>query len=282
MKHLFIIFILLVPAFLLANFIATNTGSRAQGMGNAYAGLADDASAVFFNPAGISQLKKNNIIFSHENMYGVDNLYNEMLSFVMPTSLITYGFSSRATTLLDEYAEYTSTLSAAGKLYINGNKLHLGINLKHFHVSVPGYHGAKTINEPHLFDFDVGVLYTIKKGFKLGLVGRNIFANKVKLISDKDSIDREYTIGVAYYWRETVNFALDYNWRGDETFACFGAEMWFYEVFAPRIGMYNNRLTAGIGLKHDYWTIDASVLSNDGLGSTYRLTAGVQFSWDGR
>lgn len=53
--------LLLVPAALSASSFAVNEmGARAQGMGGAFASVADDASTIFFNPAGMAFLKKTN------------------------------------------------------------------------------------------------------------------------------------------------------------------------------------------------------------------------------
>jgi len=55
------IFILL-PTFLLANGLNLNgVGSRAISMGGAYVGLADDYSAVFWNPAGLTQINGTSV-----------------------------------------------------------------------------------------------------------------------------------------------------------------------------------------------------------------------------
>ncbi len=51
-------------AFLSANGLNLNgVGSRAIGMGGAFIGLADDYSAVFWNPAGLAQMKKSSLSF---------------------------------------------------------------------------------------------------------------------------------------------------------------------------------------------------------------------------
>ena len=44
-------------------------GSRAIGMGGAYVGVADDYSAIFWNPAGLGQLRRMefNVGFSHNS-----------------------------------------------------------------------------------------------------------------------------------------------------------------------------------------------------------------------
>lgn len=44
---------------------ATGYGARATGMGGAFAAIADDPSAVFFNPAGLAQLRGNHITLGH-------------------------------------------------------------------------------------------------------------------------------------------------------------------------------------------------------------------------
>jgi hypothetical protein len=44
--------------------LGMGTGARAIGMGGAFVAVADDASAAFWNPAGLTQLKRNQIFFS--------------------------------------------------------------------------------------------------------------------------------------------------------------------------------------------------------------------------
>jgi len=52
---------LLTPVSMVASSFSVNEMSaRAQGMGGAFMSIADDASAIFFNPAGIAFLKKTN------------------------------------------------------------------------------------------------------------------------------------------------------------------------------------------------------------------------------
>ncbi len=51
----------LLVSGLYANGIFVNSvGSKAISMGNAFIGLADDYSAVFWNPAGLIQMEKSN------------------------------------------------------------------------------------------------------------------------------------------------------------------------------------------------------------------------------
>jgi len=75
-----------LTAGLFSNGLSLNgVGSRASSMGTAYVGLADDWSAVFFNPAGLVQMKEDNLSLFITN--------------IMPSG--TYNFELMGTTLAD-------------------------------------------------------------------------------------------------------------------------------------------------------------------------------------
>jgi long-subunit fatty acid transport protein len=48
-------------------FLKINIGARAVGMGSAFTGLADDASALYYNPAGMTSLPGNRFITGYHN-----------------------------------------------------------------------------------------------------------------------------------------------------------------------------------------------------------------------
>ena len=48
-----------------ATFLEIEAGSRAVGMGGAVVAVADDATALYWNVAGISRLKQNEMVFIH-------------------------------------------------------------------------------------------------------------------------------------------------------------------------------------------------------------------------
>jgi len=54
-----------------AEFLKIGVGSRASAMGDAFVAIANDASALYWNPAGLSQFKDDQLLFSH-NMWVVD------------------------------------------------------------------------------------------------------------------------------------------------------------------------------------------------------------------
>lgn len=51
----------------MAQFLKIGVGGRAVGMGETFVAIANDASALYWNPAGITLLEKDQVIFSHTN-----------------------------------------------------------------------------------------------------------------------------------------------------------------------------------------------------------------------
>jgi hypothetical protein len=60
-------------------FLDIGVGGRALGMGEAYVALANDASAIFWNPAGISNLESGDIFMGYTNWPADINLYSTAL-----------------------------------------------------------------------------------------------------------------------------------------------------------------------------------------------------------
>ncbi|MGE5437227.1 MAG: PorV/PorQ family protein [Syntrophothermus sp.] len=50
-----------------AQFLKIGVGGRASALGDAFVAVANDASSLYWNPAGLVQFEKNQILFSHNN-----------------------------------------------------------------------------------------------------------------------------------------------------------------------------------------------------------------------
>ncbi len=69
-------------------FMAMGGGARAMGMGGAYCAVASDASALFWNPAGISGFDKRQALFMHSERFGGLLNYN-FAAVAGPTTMFT-------------------------------------------------------------------------------------------------------------------------------------------------------------------------------------------------
>ena len=89
MKKLFLITLILISVITLSagryagDFIKIGSGVRSQGMGGAFASLADDCYAFFWNPAGIGQLNKLQMGLMRAYLYK-DLAYYDNFSFCQP------------------------------------------------------------------------------------------------------------------------------------------------------------------------------------------------------
>jgi hypothetical protein len=64
-------------------FLRLGVGARALGMGEAFVAVADDASASYWNPAGLVFLPERQILFMHAEQFG-DAINHDFISFAMP------------------------------------------------------------------------------------------------------------------------------------------------------------------------------------------------------
>ncbi|MFH1097102.1 MAG: PorV/PorQ family protein [Candidatus Desantisbacteria bacterium] len=65
-----------------AAFLKIGVGARAAGMGEAFCALADDISAIYWNPAGLSQLTQTEVMATHLSYF--QDVNSEYLAFVRP------------------------------------------------------------------------------------------------------------------------------------------------------------------------------------------------------
>jgi hypothetical protein len=261
-----------------------NWGARPMALGGAYVALADDPSAVFWNPAGLAKTSRYSLVASHQNLYGIKDLYNEMVAVSMPLSKIKVGLGWAQVNLLDEYSEQVISLSGASIIWIKRIPFRFGLTAKHYFANVSGYSDAENPymdiggrNFPGKFGADIGFLASTNKNFSVGFSARNLFQPTFKFVYSEDKIIRKYALGLCYHWRGAVNFLADYNWDKDNSSWHLGGEMWFFDVFASRLGISGENLTAGFGIKAKNWNMDGAVLAHDELGSTYRIAVGLQF-----
>mgnify|MGYP006177424951 CR=1 FL=1 len=267
--------IILLSTFLFSNFIGMNSGARSLSMGNAFVALSDESTAIFYNPAGLAKVNEFDLIASRENLYGVSDLYNDMIAISFPTSFFRTGLAAQQISLIDTYSEQIFYLSIAGIIRPKNIPIRFGGSVKYESVKVENYQGAKS---PANLDLDFGLLIDITENIFLGYSVKNLLEPEFEFISSSDGLDKKHMIGLCYNWRSSVNFLADYIWTSTDSQWNLGSEIWFFDVFAARLGMYNEKLTAGFGLKTKNWSVDSAVLTHEQLGSTYRISLGLKVS----
>ncbi|MEK6570590.1 MAG: hypothetical protein AABZ61_04415, partial [Bacteroidota bacterium] len=146
----FACFILVQPSR--AGFERRDQGARPIGMGGAFVGLADNAWAIVFNPAGLALLPAREIsAFYSPQPFGLTELSLASFAFVHPTSVGSFGISANRFGF-ELYREVSGTLSY-GNSY--NDLFSFGINLTYNSLSIKNYGSASTMG------IDVGFLASI-------------------------------------------------------------------------------------------------------------------------
>ena len=170
-----------------AKFLTIGIGSRPAGFGNAFVAIADDPTAMYWNPAGISRLKGHEVIVNHNNWFADINI--DFSGAVIKISE-NAAFGANLTMVSMEEIEVTRYGNEdTGETYRAGNlaiglayarsltdKFSIGGNLKLIRESIAS-------NNATGFAIDIGTLFDTPFGFRLGTSISN-FGPKMQMSGD--------------------------------------------------------------------------------------------------
>jgi hypothetical protein len=174
-------------------FLKVAQGARATGMGSAFVGIADDASSIFWNVAGIARLGKNTVMFDH-TQWIADLQYNYLAGSLdlgnygaLGVSLVASNYGEMNVTTISEpdgtgqvfsVKDYAFSLAWAINLT---EDFAIGFNQKIIYESIWQTSG-------YALGIDMGILYnTPFKGFTLGMSITN-FSSKMRLQGTSDIV----------------------------------------------------------------------------------------------
>lgn len=268
MKKNITMIILLSFFGLSANFKGLNSGTRPLGMGNAFSAISGVPECVYFNPAGCADIEEYNLNTSYQNVYGISYLNNLNLAVSIPTRDFNTGIALQQSSLIDVYSENILYFNAAKKLEISGRNFLAGTNVKYYFTG--GEESEVELDQP--FDLDLGLIY--KEGSSsLAYTAKNL----LRIAEEKDHIYTTHVIAAALNWQDLLNVTADYDISEEESNMHLGIELWFYDTFAPRIGLDNEYLTMGFGLKSSWWNFDFALSTHEKLGNNYRFGFNLKY-----
>jgi len=285
---LLVVSLLVAAAPASANFLEVETGARAMGMGGAFVAVADDVTALHWNPAGLADLDGFQLFGMRTSVYTVEGLSEDSAMAGYGTGCRGFGAGWMRTGAEDLYSEDTILVGYGQRLPIDG--LRAGFSIKRFSLDAPGYEyyddPAYSGDGDDAYSGDVGLLYH-RGQWTYAATYRNIGEPELQLLDTTESPDKvtsELRLGASYLFREVMLMTAEWrvpnevpSYYEDETSLNIGTEIWFYDVFALRAGMNRDRITAGLGIKADHVRLDVALLSERRIGSLYRLSA--VFAW---
>lgn len=274
-------------------------GARAAAMGDAYVAIADDATAVYWNPAGIARLSGQSISINH-TAWPAEILFDQA-AYVFNVKWIPgmLGVNVRALTMSRDKVRTTYLPDGTGETFDAGewaygityarsltDKFSAGLSINYIQTGLDDVTGTSTT-------FDFGTLYDV------GILGAKIGMSIQNIGGDMTFIDESVKMPV--FFRVGGSFSL--LQRGESrllTAAEFthppdnseklnlGAEYSFHDYLFLRGGYKMNYdtegMTAGFGVKFPLTLIKSSVARLDYaysdlkfLSQAHRVSVNVSF-----
>jgi len=277
-----------------AQFLKLGLGGRAVAMGGAFVGLADDAGAVYWNPAGLAGVDRTELSFMH--LTWLQDIAYEYFALVWPVKkrgAVGFGISYLHMNKLqgrDQYGEPTSDFSASDMAItlcfgreITGGLL-VGGSIKSI---------DERIDDRNAFGlaFDCGFLCrTPVESLFLGGVIQN-WGKDMVFVEESFGLPRIFRLGASYRRSlagNPVNLGLDISLPADhETCLHSGIEYIHENTIAARIG-YNNGsdlgsrggLSFGLGLlttRSQTYRIDYAFVPQGVLGNSHTFSFSISF-----
>ncbi len=318
MKRYIISFIvlLLVANFLMAmnegttgaQFLKILVGGKATSMGGAFVALADDASALYYNPAGIVKLKKNAIILNYVKWPA--DIYYSFIGMVIPLGVNgAFGIHAAYLGMSDMDVTTIENPEGTGETF-SSTDFYVGFSYAKFFTDKLSIGVTGKIIQEMIYDassqmiaIDAGsCYYTGFNSLRIGMAIRNFGSDgefhggtvlmdqydkwddgqtpiNVYYVTDPYPIPLNFNFGIAYDFLEgPTNFlttVLEFQNPNDGTENVrFGMEYNYNKMIALRLGYifnYDNWENKLDGKEFGDLTTDEKIEN---------LTAGIGFNYD--
>jgi hypothetical protein len=286
-----------------ASFLKLDTSPRAIAMGDAFAGVADDVSAIEYNPGGLGTLDEKQFTIMHALWF--EDIFYDYGALAWPIKGIgtiglslfylnagtfdKYGFDSSGNPIAE--GTFSASSLAAGLSFSRQilSFLSLGMNLKMINESIESYSAGSVA-------VDLGALYKtpipkltlgvdvqnlgpslgFQQAFSLPInvrfgVGYKPLPNITVASDYTQPIETagEWSIGGEYGYRDTLFVRMGYRYQGaidyNQTYTGYG----------PAVA---SGLNMGLGIKAlKSYTFDYAYVPYGFLGTTHRFSLTMKF-----
>ena len=170
-----------------AKFLSIEVGSNAVGMGGAFTSIANDATAMYWNPAGLSFHDTKEVYFNHANWIADISFDYFGITFPMNNKSV-LGFNITSVTMdemeVTRYGNENTGETFRAADYAIGSSYALDLTDR-FSVGFNGKYIQQSIANSHArgFAVDFGTLFITPFGFTLGTSISN-FGPKLRMSGD--------------------------------------------------------------------------------------------------
>jgi hypothetical protein len=260
-------------------FDAVDVSSKARGMGGAWVAGADDATAIFYNPAALLVSGRANLSASYFRPNSQDFESLALLAVATPigqsqgiaVSYRKFGVEYDGANLLDE-----STLSFAHALMLMKD-IHSSIGFGwclNAYVLEFGRTENFDLGRETAYGLDLGFMGTLRDRARIGFMLKNINEPSIGKVI-KEPLPQWITAGVSYSPYYGVLTELDLRaLRGEDVEAHMGMQFALTQFLDMRFGFQTgpNSLTGGFTAKVNFVEIDYSYSTHSVLPGTHHVS----------
>jgi hypothetical protein len=258
-----------------AHFERVVASSRTESLGGAFVAVADDATAAWFNAAGLAGLRDYHVLATWHRPYGLSDVNQGFAAGALRTPVGVVGASWFYRGLDGAMGENLLSLSFARDVLRTAEdaSLSVGATVDYARVSVSERFDASddafTVGlSAHMRPFPmIGVGYTV----------RNLNESTLHLLDDGVGTEllRRQAWGLSYFWerRLTVSFEQRQDAAG-EWRTHGGIELLLGTHVQLRTGLDGRYATMGLGVAWSGINLDVGMTSHEWLGASYIVTIG--------
>jgi hypothetical protein len=287
------------------DFLRADVSARAGALAGSYVTIMNDATSIFYNPAGLSTLEKpagslgffKHLMDINSGYVTYSQPYEDLGYFGIGVLYVNYGSFDETDDLGNKLGSTFSASDLALSLgYSNTieENLYWGANAKFIYSSIAGTTSTGLAA-------DLGILYNIPDSrVTIGASLRNLGGQLSSYLSTKENLPLDFVVGASVV-PKGIPLLLNLNFHKlnddvktfGERFKAFsvGGEFTLSKVLQARVG-YNNEqrqelktgtsaglagFSGGIGITVQDYKVDYALSSLGSIGSLHRITIGTTY-----
>lgn len=269
-----------------SDFFREGQSARAFGMGSAFVGVADDTDAVYWNPAGLAQLKGPQFITTKTTLDFFDSDV-QSFSAAMPygpgafginyvysnTDIPLYGQNPanplRFNYFLGMASERYTGIALAYAMQYQPN-IALGLSIKNMKYSLYGNSASGT-------GFDLSAFMKLESGLNVGLNLQNLGGVSLGAM---DEVPTNFQLGVSQKFMEdalTLALGYDSNYLGDSSFS-IGTEYKVADHVIARLGSSDSKTAYGFSIDYESFRFDYGLNSGGDETESSKFSLAYSFA----